>query len=241
MSKKTYFNSQWLEFDKFPLFKGWLSSSNIDTAAYCTVCKRKIDLSNMGKQALTSHANGKVHKNNFDIAKNITSSVPPIQSFFHSNKNSSQDISNALPPLLEESTSRTVSTEHSGQITQWVTKDETTRAEIIWMLHMTKQHFSFNSSSNTSSIFSAMFPDSAIAAQIKLSPTKVAYSITFGVAPYFQSLLYQKIKLSSFFSICFDEALNSVIQKIQMDIWVRFWNFETSQVNILSLLLSVIF
>ena len=45
--------------------------------------------------------------------------------------------------------------------------------------------------------------------------------ITYGIAPYFPSLLLKDIKHSDNFSISFGESLNSVTAKEQMDIGIN--------------------
>ena len=55
-SKRTIFNQKWLEEDEF---KSWLVISNSDDKARCRLCKKDIELSNMGRRKLLSHYNGK--------------------------------------------------------------------------------------------------------------------------------------------------------------------------------------
>ena len=45
-------------------FKLWLVSSNSDDKTRCRLCKKDIELSNMGIQVLLSHCNGKKYKAN---------------------------------------------------------------------------------------------------------------------------------------------------------------------------------
>ena len=52
-----------------PDFKNWLADTNDNTAACCNVCHKTLKLSNMKRQALTSHASGKSHKKHFDRKK----------------------------------------------------------------------------------------------------------------------------------------------------------------------------
>ena len=59
MSKKTTFNQKWLEEDAFKL---WLAPTKNVSIARCKLCKKDIELSNMGRQALLSHCSGKKHK-----------------------------------------------------------------------------------------------------------------------------------------------------------------------------------
>ena len=54
--KKTVFNHKWLEEDEF---KSWLASTKDEEQARCKLCKKDIELSNMGRQALLSHCSGK--------------------------------------------------------------------------------------------------------------------------------------------------------------------------------------
>ena len=76
MKDQTYFSKDWLT---DPDFKNWLADINDNTAARCKVCHKTFKLSNMGRQALISHASGKSHKKPFDIKQ-----------FFFQPKNSEQ-------------------------------------------------------------------------------------------------------------------------------------------------------
>ena len=69
-----------------------------------------------------------------------------------------------------------------------------------------------------------MFPDSQLVKSVKLGADKMRYSINFGLAPFFKSLLYEDIKKSCCFVACFDESLNLVTQTCEMDIVIRFFN-----------------
>ena len=56
--------------------------------------------------------------------------------------------------------------------------------------------------------------------------------ITFGITPYFDSLLLEDIKHSDNFSISFDESLNSVTANEQTDTVIKFWDKLNSKVEI---------
>ena len=56
MKDQTYSSKDWLT---DPEFKNWLADTNGSTAARCKVCHKTFKLSNMGRQALISHASGK--------------------------------------------------------------------------------------------------------------------------------------------------------------------------------------
>ena len=69
-----------------------------------------------------------------------------------------------------------------------------------------------------------MFSDSQVAKSFKLGADKMRYSINFGLASFFKSLLYEDIKNSCCFVAFFDESLNPVTQSCEMDIVIRFFN-----------------
>ena len=64
-----------------------------------------------------------------------------------------------------------------------------------------------------------------------LKKDKCGYVIKYGIAPHLEELLLNEIKLSPFYSLSFDESLNSKLQKGQMDILVRFWNNDTMMIE----------
>ena len=63
-----------------------------------------------------------------------------------------------------------------------------------------------------------MFSDSDIAKKFQMSKTKVSYVIIFGLADYFYNSLIILVKKSQFYSLLFDESLNKVFNKEQMDL-----------------------
>ena len=59
------FNIEWCEIEDF---KAWLRPVDADeNSGWCSLCKKPIDVSGMGKAAITSHANGLKHKRHFAI------------------------------------------------------------------------------------------------------------------------------------------------------------------------------
>ena len=52
--------------------------------------------------------------------------------------------------------------------------------------------------------------------------------ILYEIVPYCKSELLKQINSSPFFSLLFDKSLNSMLQKCQMDVNIRFWNNETN-------------
>ena len=56
MKNQTYFSKHWLDDDEF---KQWLVAVSERTEAKCKSCNKGFNLSDVGKQALVSHAAGK--------------------------------------------------------------------------------------------------------------------------------------------------------------------------------------
>ena len=79
-------------------------------------------------------------------------------------------------------------------------------AEILWTLNVIEKHYSFRSCSNSADIIKQMFPDSDIAGRFSCGERKCAYLSTFGLAPYFLSLMTSKVKSEKDYVLLFDES-----------------------------------
>ena len=78
-SRKTLFNEQWVDPQLYPEFAGWLKGLSGDkTKAFCAICRKSFALSNMGREAVNSHARGTTHQK----VKELKKSQPSLQSFF---------------------------------------------------------------------------------------------------------------------------------------------------------------
>ena len=75
-----------------------------------------------------------------------------------------------------------------------------------------------------------MLSDSDIAKKFQMSKTKVSYVIIFGLADYFNNRLITLVKKSAFYSLLFDESLNKVLSKEQMDLQIRFYDDTVGEV-----------
>ena len=73
-----------------------------------------------------------------------------------------------------------------------------TEAEIKWAVKCVMDHLSFRSCLDLNDLFRSMFPDSAVAQKFKLSKTKCAYLINFGLAVYYHKLRISEVKESPF-------------------------------------------
>lgn len=68
--------------------------------------------------------------------------------------------------------------------------------------------------------FSVVSLVTIITKSFKLSETKCAYLINFGIVPYFKEVLRKEINTY----LSFDESMNHILQNEQLDIHIRFWD-----------------
>ena len=103
--------------------------------------------------------------------------------------------------------------------------------EICWVLKIVMMHASYRSCLNLNELFMVMFPDNYIAQNFKMSKTKVSYMIFYGIAEYFYCSLLPLLKKSSFFTPLFDESLNYILNKDQIDIRIRFYDPDSGTIS----------
>lgn len=238
-SKKTFFNDLWLDPKINPQFAGWLSRGPNSSQAHCNICRKSFDLSNMGRQAVTSHCKGKTH---LSLVK-IKEDQPSLKTYFCASTSASREnISIAStsevgvqPSHLESEPMENINKPETMKPTQSVetfcTRDDVTKAEAIWALKVVSSKFSLNSCSDVGETFKLMFPDSSVASRFKMGASKCKYVINYGLAPYFSNELKDKLRQCDDYVVCFDESLNKIAQRGQMDIFVRFFDINRSRVR----------
>ena len=97
-------------------------------------------------------------------------------------------------------------------------------AEIFWLAKVSVSNLSLRSVDNIGDLFRAMFPDSKIAANFKLSHTSASYMIADGMSKYLTQLIVKDlVKFKLPFCIHFDETTSTQVKK-QMDLTLRYWS-----------------
>jgi hypothetical protein len=239
------FQVDWLD---NPEFKDWIKEISSDShKARCSVCHCSFTLSNMGRRALRSHAKGQEHqrrikalKQSFSIKCFTNTTAVPLknagvnQPAVEENRvaypaapgfsvPTSASIPHALPDCIPSpSTPR--------GLQSFIIKDNVTKAEILWCLQTVVTHKSARMSEKDVALFAKLFPDSEIAKKMQLKRSKIGYSIVYGIAPFFKTQLNKDISQCKYFSVGFDESLNKVSQKTQMDVNIRFWSDDCDTV-----------
>ena len=84
-----------------------------------------------------------------------------------------------------------------------------------------------NFADNLTEMISMAFPDSDIANKFSFSPDKASYIVNFGLGPYYENQINNILLKSEFLSAQFDESLNKISQKGQMDLHVRYMDSDS--------------
>lgn len=243
-NKKTVFNVQWLHKEEF---KYWLKQDNDQFSFSCSKCRKSSSLSNMGVTALFSHMNSKKHKDRIKADQsnyNINSFLKPSCDKLISDPIKHNIATSACPNEVIQSevhTSGSAAINGEVRINQpnltqkpislLLEHEQVIKSEIIWALHVISTHMSMLSGGKSVDIMKIMFPDSNIATSLKLQRTKLSYIITHGLARYFKNEFEDELSKCNYYTIAFDESLNKVSQKEQMDVYIRYWNNSTNEVS----------
>ena len=221
-----------------PEFEGWLRRGSSNSYAHCHYCMKEFSVKGRGITQIKQHAAGLGHAAKVKAQKK---QINPLTSFFQpsgssktaiqtssfppkSNSNESNENSAVVAATLNSTPSNATTslTVQSFILPPQSLRDNTTRAEILFALKMVSSHSSFNEADNLTKLVSVAFPDSEIAKNFKLNPSKAAYVITHGLGPYFIREINKILSSCNFFVAQFDEAFNAVSQKGQMDLHIRF-------------------
>ena len=182
----------------------------------------------MGQRALTLHMKSKKHIDSLAVHSGTSAQQSITAAFYSSSISKTIDLTTTTASEPEkvssEDTNERRSLTSAHFISDYVGTVEVKKAEIIWAIKTVMGHVSFNANRGIGDVFRTMFPDSAIAQKFSCSSTKLAYLVTFGIAPYFTEKLVDKIRASKCYVASFDESLNDICQQGQMDINIRYFH-----------------
>ena len=224
------FQKNWLT---EPEFKVWLSADkSTPHSAVCRLCHKSFDIKSMGRTALLSHMKGKKHKEKLAFLESsaLSSYVSKDASAASITSTDNTPVSNVIPASTSSAVpatttkSKTTAASQSA-ISDFVSKNDTLNAEILWALKCVESNYSFHSQKDIVQIFGKMFPTCDIAKSMSLGETKIMYLSCFGIAPHFTSLL-EKSTQDEQYVLLFDESLNKDLQKKQLDVHLRMWDYD---------------
>lgn len=186
---KCVFNYSWLKEDNF---SQWLAAVKDDKySAHCKICRRKFSIASMGKSALKSHMDGKIHQKLLQDQRNpinyflvnSTSVTPCLSrdtSKAHDGPSQSKEKQSVLSKQVADAHDTSASTSTIGP-SQSKEKQSSFHhlstlskqvAEILWVLNCVDSHFSAASNVGINTLFKMMFCDSEIASLYSMSESK---------------------------------------------------------------------
>lgn len=118
----------------------------------------------------------------------------------------------------------------SSSLKKYMLNESVAKAEILWCIQTVMTHKSMNTAGKDVNVLKLMFPEHDVIKKLELQRLKIGYTVVFGLAPHFKSQLLAEIAKSKFV-VSFDESLNKISQKQQMDIVIRFWDLNNEQVS----------
>lgn len=206
---KCNFRAEWLKQNDSNgcIVSDWARKQS-DSEAFCTVCRKSFSIIK-GFQAINQHSNTAKHKDEW-IAQH-----GPRQ--MHLNVG------------LEVGSPGTVP---NKKLQLFSTRDNTAKAEIVWLLKCIAADFSMSSCDGIRETFSEMFPG-AVPDDFSLGRCKARYMITDALAPYFREQQLKEIR-NSHFTLCYDETTNSGGKK-ELQTTLRYWSEQKSRVVIMHL------
>ena len=179
----------------------WCRKGQNEYQAYCQFCDVQVKCDNAGKTQLLQHSKQKKH----------------IDAIKHS-------VDKKQKKLVAFSKQSGESSACSSQSLGLITPGDSMNAEIFWLAKGSVSNLSLRSVDNIGDLFRAMFPDSKIAANFKLSRTSASYIIADGMSKYFTQLIVKDLVKSKLpFCIHFDETTSTQVKK-QMDLTLRYWS-----------------
>ena len=103
--------------------------------------------------------------------------------------------------------------------------DQTTKAETILALKVVDSNYSYQSCDNIVSILQAMDPDSKVFKKMSMGESRVSYTISHGLLPYFKKKIVRAIQESPAYSLGTDAGTFKLhgLSKL-VDIQIRFWD-----------------
>ena len=176
-----------------------ISSSSSKEKISSSSSKEKISSSSSKEKISSSSSQEKISSSSSKEKISSSSSKEKISSSSSKEKISSSSSQEKISSSSSQEKISSTSSQEFPRIDALGNEINVTQAEIHWVLKLMTAHFSYRSCLKISELFNSMFPESEIAKCFKLSKTKSAYYVVYGLGPYFKEELLQSITI--FFSL----------------------------------------
>lgn len=209
---KTKFNDSWLEQvdSNGHVLRMWCKKGSMYTG-HCIICNRTFACDSSGLPQLLSHAKSEKHK---DLMKSHFSSTQ-------------RRLTTTKTVRDDEAEGASTSLVTLREVPKWTHADRVTKAEILWTIKVANATFSYDSTEGIGELFRQMFNDNqsnSVVGDFKLSASKVSYTISHGLGPYFREDVVSTLKNSGLpYTLHLDETTTVQVSK-QLDLLVRYWS-----------------
>ena len=105
-------------------------------------------------------------------------------------------------------------------------------AHIVWAWNSVKIGYSDNSADDFGNVLRRISPNDKVAEKFQMGRIKLVYVVKYGLFPYFKQSVKNQILKPPFIAALFDESLNKISQKSEMDLYERYWDVSEKKVAI---------
>lgn len=233
--------------DGKPLSTYFQAVKSSDSKILCSVCNVHLSCEVKGYQSITQHMNSVKHVNAIKAYKSqlkltsidITDEASTASQSSIASKFSTASQSSTTSLLSSETTTSFDATANSTPTTiapRKCTKlqlshsrDEATRAEIIWTMKVVSSNFSASSCNDVGETFRNMFPNNPTCSEFSLARSKLSYMLTDCVGPFLRNIFLLDVKGSDY-TLCFDETTNSASKK-ELQTSIRYYSEKQKRIQ----------
>ena len=176
---KCIFKKALMENDKY---NSWLKPGTTLYLAKCSVCISEFNVAWWCESAVRSHERGSTLVRNMI---DIESAKKSLASLFFRKTPAHSDVNNSLALGNWEKLATPFPSSQSTRMYELVSQQASvTRVEIIWVLRLVQNHYSFCSCLEVGDDLKDMFPSNDVVSNFKLLKTKCVYLVIHGIAPW---------------------------------------------------------
>ena len=119
-----------------------------------------------------------LQRKDLDYQKNICAATVNQEKDHTLSPNENMPLNIPPPPPTD------VATSSGKSVSQFFSRNDVLKSEVLWTLKTISSHCSYNSNENIDKMFCVMFPDSQIAAKFTCGSRKISYLCVFGLAEH---------------------------------------------------------
>lgn len=216
---KCVVNSHWftkLDSDGQPVNRWLKDVTGSSVKVHCSICKADLNCELKGFQTVTQHIATAKHQKLFREV------FAPAQLRL-------QSVQNVVTSSISRPTLNAPAAASSRkQVTLYDSRDDATKAEIIWTMRTVACNQSGRSCESAGPTLKAMFPNKVVSSEFSLGKFKFSYLLSDCVGPHFREIFLRDLK-GCHYVLCFDETTNDA-SKSELHVSVRYYSVRNKRV-----------